>query len=50
MFVEYAVDLANEVSGEDADPDRMCKVNRMTENEDLQAPREPPLAPLCIKV
>uniref|UniRef100_A0A7N0TZN6 BSD domain-containing protein n=1 Tax=Kalanchoe fedtschenkoi TaxID=63787 RepID=A0A7N0TZN6_KALFE len=43
------VDLANEVTGDDADPDRIRKITRMTEIEDLQAAPEPPLAPLCIK-
>ncbi|CAM8903626.1 unnamed protein product [Rhodiola kirilowii] len=43
------VDLANEPPGDEPDPDRMRKITRMTEIEDLQAPHEPPLAPLCIK-
>ena len=35
---------------DDSSHERLVKVARMTEIEDLQAPRSLPYAPLCIKV
>jgi transcription initiation factor TFIIH subunit 1 len=35
---------------DDANRERLVKVARMTEIEDLQAPQSLPYAPLCIKV
>ncbi|XP_077237509.1 general transcription and DNA repair factor IIH subunit TFB1-1-like isoform X2 [Tasmannia lanceolata] len=42
-------ELATETSDVNANQERLERVSRMTEIEDLQAPRNPPLAPLCIK-
>ncbi|MGS7457505.1 hypothetical protein, partial [Mycobacterium tuberculosis] len=42
--------LANEAADDDVNKEKLERVNRMAEIEDLQAPREPPIAPLCIKV
>lgn len=44
-----AVELANESSDGNAIKERVDKISRMTEIEDLQAPHDLPLAPLCIK-
>lgn len=49
MFLRV-VELANEDSDANADQEQLQRVSRMTEIEDLQAPRVPPLAQLCIKV
>lgn len=43
------VELANDTSETNSNQERLNRVCRMTEIEDLQAPREPPVAPLCIK-
>ncbi|KAM7250048.1 hypothetical protein ACFE04_021931 [Oxalis oulophora] len=40
---------ANKVADENSKQERLYQVSRMTEIEDLQAPPDPPLAPLCIK-
>ncbi|KAK9152344.1 hypothetical protein Syun_010653 [Stephania yunnanensis] len=42
-------ELANEISEENANQERSERLARMAEIEDLQAPRNYPLAPLCIK-
>ncbi|KAK9156396.1 hypothetical protein Sjap_003876 [Stephania japonica] len=42
-------ELANEISDENANRERSERLYRMSEIEDLQAPRNYPLAPLCIK-
>ncbi|KAJ6795058.1 putative RNA polymerase II transcription factor B subunit 1-1 [Iris pallida] len=42
-------ELSSEKSDENANLERLEKVCRMTEIEDLQAPRNHPYAPLCIK-
>ncbi|OWM83387.1 general transcription and DNA repair factor IIH subunit TFB1-1-like [Punica granatum] len=42
-------ELANADSDANADQEQLQRVSRMTEIEDLQAPRDPPLALLCIK-
>lgn len=42
-------ELAMETSDENTNQERLEKVSRMTEIEDLQAPRSLPFAPLCIK-
>ncbi|KAL2938876.1 General transcription and DNA repair factor IIH subunit TFB1-1 [Bienertia sinuspersici] len=41
--------VATDTSEANDNQERLNKVCRMTEIEDLQAPREPPVAPLCIK-
>ncbi|XP_021724624.1 probable RNA polymerase II transcription factor B subunit 1-1 [Chenopodium quinoa] len=43
------VELANDTSEMNDNQERLNRVCRMTEIEDLQAPHEPPVAPLCIK-
>ncbi|KAI3686158.1 hypothetical protein L1987_79831 [Smallanthus sonchifolius] len=43
------VELAKEASDGNAHQERLDRVIRMAEIEDLQAPRDPPVAPLCIK-
>ncbi|KAK9268589.1 hypothetical protein L1049_000343 [Liquidambar formosana] len=43
------VELANEASDGNVNLDRLDRISRMTEIEDLQAPRDLPFAPLCIK-
>ena len=45
-----AVEAANEKSEGSVNQERSERISRMTEIEDLQAPRDLPLAPLCIKV
>ncbi|KNA18044.1 hypothetical protein SOVF_074410 isoform B [Spinacia oleracea] len=42
-------ELANDTSEKNNNQERLNRVCRMTEIEDLQATREPPVAPLCIK-
>ncbi|XP_010913638.1 general transcription and DNA repair factor IIH subunit TFB1-1 isoform X2 [Elaeis guineensis] len=42
-------ELSTEISDEKTNQERMEKVSRMTEIEDLQAPCSLPFAPLCIK-
>ncbi|KAG9159953.1 hypothetical protein Leryth_005698 [Lithospermum erythrorhizon] len=42
-------ELANEAADDNVNKEKLARVNRMAEIEDLQAPREPPVAPLCIK-
>ncbi|KAI7734790.1 hypothetical protein M8C21_005456 [Ambrosia artemisiifolia] len=41
--------LAKEASDGNVHPERLEWITRMAEIEDLQAPRDPPVAPLCIK-
>ncbi|KAI7734797.1 hypothetical protein M8C21_005463 [Ambrosia artemisiifolia] len=41
--------LAKEASDGNAHPEWLERITRMAEIEDLQAPRDPPVAPLCIK-
>ncbi|KAI3820439.1 hypothetical protein L1987_07986 [Smallanthus sonchifolius] len=43
------VELAKEASDGNAHQERLDRVTRMAEIEDLQAPCDPPVAPLCIK-
>ncbi|XP_057525775.1 general transcription and DNA repair factor IIH subunit TFB1-1-like [Amaranthus tricolor] len=43
------VELTNDASEMNNNVERLNRVSRMTEIEDLQAPREPSVAPLCIK-
>ncbi|KAK1406922.1 hypothetical protein QVD17_38531 [Tagetes erecta] len=43
------VELAKEASDDNAHQESLDRVTRMAEIEDLQAPRDPPVAPLCIK-
>ncbi|KAD4386328.1 hypothetical protein E3N88_26497 [Mikania micrantha] len=44
------VELAKEASdGNASHQERLDRITRMAEIEDLQAPRDPPVAPLCIK-
>nr|XP_043607978.1 general transcription and DNA repair factor IIH subunit TFB1-1 [Erigeron canadensis] len=43
------VELAKEASDGSVHQDRLDRITRMTEIEDLQAPHDPPVAPLCIK-
>ncbi|XP_076934265.1 general transcription and DNA repair factor IIH subunit TFB1-1-like [Bidens hawaiensis] len=43
------VELAKEASDVNTHQERLDRVTRMAEIEDLQAPRDPPVAPLCIK-
>ncbi|KAJ0748476.1 putative TFIIH subunit Tfb1/GTF2H1 protein [Helianthus annuus] len=43
------VELAKEASDGNSHQDRIDRMIRMAEIEDLQAPRDPPVAPLCIK-
>ncbi|PWA98955.1 hypothetical protein CTI12_AA013640 [Artemisia annua] len=43
------VELAKEASNGNVNQERLDRISRMSEIEDLQAPREPPVAPLCIK-
>lgn len=43
------VELAKEASNGNVQQERLDRISRMSEIEDLQAPREPPVAPLCIK-
>lgn len=45
-----AVEFANEASDDHVDQGRLDRISRMAEIEDLQGPREHPVAPLCIKV
>lgn len=42
-------ELANEASDANSKQERLTRISRMTEIDDLQAPHEPPIAPLCIK-
>ena len=44
------MELTNDASEMNNNVERLNRVSRMTEIEDLQAPREPSVAPLCIKV
>ena len=46
LFLYYC----GEESDENAKQERLDRISRMTEMEDLQAPHDHPLAPLCIKV
>lgn len=43
------VEFANEASDDHVDQGRLDRISRMAEIEDLQGPREHPVAPLCIK-
>ncbi|KAM7499049.1 hypothetical protein LguiA_023463 [Lonicera macranthoides] len=43
------VELANEASDSNVSQERLDRISRLAEIEDLQAPRDPPVAPLCIK-
>ncbi|GAB4850692.1 General transcription and DNA repair factor IIH subunit TFB1-1 [Ancistrocladus abbreviatus] len=43
------IELANEATDMNSNQAQSDRISRMTEIEDLQAPHEPPLAPLCIK-
>ncbi|GJY65742.1 general transcription and DNA repair factor IIH subunit TFB1-1 isoform X1 [Tanacetum coccineum] len=43
------VELAKEAFNGNVHQERLDRISRMAEIEDLQAPREPPVAPLCIK-
>uniref|UniRef100_A0A5B7AVC9 Putative RNA polymerase II transcription factor B subunit 1-1 isoform X1 n=1 Tax=Davidia involucrata TaxID=16924 RepID=A0A5B7AVC9_DAVIN len=43
------VELANEASYGNTNQERLVRISRMAEIEDLQAPRDLPFAPLCIK-
>ena len=45
-----AVELANEASDGNVSQERLDRISRLAEIEDLQAPRDPPVAPLYIKV
>ncbi|KAJ8446765.1 hypothetical protein Cgig2_000776 [Carnegiea gigantea] len=42
-------ELANEASDANSNQEQLTRISRMTEIDDLQAPHEPPMAPLCIK-
>ncbi|XP_071693790.1 general transcription and DNA repair factor IIH subunit TFB1-1-like [Rutidosis leptorrhynchoides] len=44
-----SVELAKEASDSNLHQERLDRITRMIEIEDLQAPRDPPFAPLCIK-
>lgn len=44
------VELAKDASDGNIHQERLDRITRMAEMEDLQAPREPPVAPLSIKV
>lgn len=44
-----SVELAKEASDGNVHQERLDRITRMTEIEDLQTPRDPPVAPLCIK-
>ncbi|KAI3673906.1 hypothetical protein L6452_40036 [Arctium lappa] len=43
------IELAKEASDNYVHQERLDRITRMAEIEDLQAPRDPPVAPLCIK-
>ncbi|KAK6934664.1 BSD domain [Dillenia turbinata] len=43
------VELSNEASDGTGNQERLDRSSRITEIEDLDAPRDPPIAPLCIK-
>ncbi|KAJ9568053.1 hypothetical protein OSB04_004019 [Centaurea solstitialis] len=43
------IELAKEASDGNVHQERLDRITRMAEIEDLQAPRDPPVAPLCIK-
>ncbi|XP_024976083.1 general transcription and DNA repair factor IIH subunit TFB1-1-like isoform X2 [Cynara cardunculus var. scolymus] len=43
------IELAKEASDGNVYQERLDRITRMAEIEDLQAPRDPPVAPLCIK-
>lgn len=43
------IELAKEASDGTVHQERLDRITRMAEIEDLQAPRDPPVAPLCIK-
>lgn len=45
-----AVELANGASDGIVNQERLERISQLAEIEDLQAPRDPPLAPLFIKV
>lgn len=51
-MINETVELAKEASsdGNLVHQERLDRITRMAEIEDLQAPRDPPVAPLSIKV
>jgi hypothetical protein len=50
MLMSFTAEPPSSSVSEDTSHERSLKVARMTEIEDLQAPRSLPYAPLCIKV